>query len=100
MDALDGLGEEVLGAIGMSGTVTPTIAPISGANIPPAFTTTSAVISSRSPLCSTVTPVTLPRSVPIATTLVCGRMLAPRDRAPAASAWARPDGSSQPSVGR
>ena len=36
----------------------------------------------------------------MATTLVCGRIVAPRLRAPAASAWARPLGSSQPSVGR
>ena len=36
----------------------------------------------RSPLCSTVTPVTRPRSVPIATTRVCGRICAPRWRAP------------------
>ena len=83
----------------MIGTVTPTIRPISGANMPPALTTTSAAISVRSPLCSTVTPVTRPRSVPIATTRVCGRICAPRWRAPAASALASPDGSSQPSVG-
>ena len=86
-------------AIGMIGTVTPTIRPISGANMPPALTTMSAAISVRSPFRSTVTPVTRPRSVPIATTLVCGRICAPRWRAPAASALARPDGSSQPSVG-
>ena len=86
-------------AIGMIGTVTPTSAPISGANMPPAFTTTSARISSRSPACSTVTPLTRPRSVPMATTRVRGRMAAPRARAPAARAWASPDGSSQPSVG-
>ncbi len=83
----------------MIGTVTPASRPISGANIPPALTTTSARISLRSPLCSTVTPVTRPRSTPMPTTRVWGRIVAPRDRAPAASAWARPDGSSQPSVG-
>src|SRR5712692_1608282 len=49
-------------AIGMIGTLTPTIRPISGANMPPALTTTSAPISDRSPLCSTVTPVTGARS--------------------------------------
>ncbi len=42
---------------------------------------------------------TRPRSVPIATTRVCGRIVGARARAPAASAWASPDGSSQPSVG-
>ena len=83
----------------MIGTVTPTIRPISGANMPPALTTMSARISRRSPLCSTVTPVTRPRSVPIATTRVCGRICAPRARAPAASALARP-GRVEPAVGR
>ena len=53
----------------------------------------------RSPRCSTVTPVTRPRSVPMPTTRWCGRIEAPRCRAPAASACASPDGSSQPSVG-
>src|SRR5215218_8458062 len=42
---------------------------------------------------------TRPRSTVIPTTRVCWRICAPRDRAPAASACARPDGSSQPSVG-
>ena len=86
-------------AIGMIGTVTPASRPISGANIPPALTTTSARISVRSPACSTVTPVTRPRSVPMATTRVLVRIRAPFWRAPAASALASPDGSSQPSVG-
>ena len=86
-------------AIGMIGTVIPAIAPISAANIPPASTTTSARISDRSPRCSTVTPVTRPRSTPTSTTRVCCRIVAPRCRAPAASACASPDGSSQPSVG-
>ena len=36
-------------AIGMIGTVTPAIRPISGANMPPALTTISAAMSDRSP---------------------------------------------------
>src|SRR5205823_2159045 len=48
---------------------------------------------------STSTPVTLPRSAWMPTTRVCWRIVAPRARAPAASAWASPEGSSQPSVG-
>ena len=52
------------------------------------------------PRCSTVTPVTRPRVRRRSpTTRVWVRIVAPRWRAPAASAWASPDGSSQPSVG-
>ena len=87
-------------AIGMIGTLTPASRPIWPEYMPPAFTTTSAAIVLRSPLCSTSTPVTRPRSVWIAVTRVWVRICAPRFRAPAARAWARPDGSSQPSVGR
>ena len=84
----------------MIGIVTPTIRPISGANMPPALTTTSAAMDSREPSrSSTSTPVTRPRSTPMPVTRVCVRIVTPRLRAPAASAWASPDGSSQPSVG-
>ena len=54
-------------AIGTTGTRTPASAPISPANIPPAFTTISAEIS---PL-SVTTPVTRPRSSEISVTRVC-----------------------------
>ena len=43
--------------------------------------------------------VTRPRATLMPTTRVCWRIVAPRERAPAASACASPDGSSQPSVG-
>ena len=87
-------------AIGMIGIVTPASRPISGANIPPALTTTSAAIVSREPSrSSSVTPVARPRSTPTPTTRVCVRTVTPFWRAPAASAIASPDGSSQPSVG-
>ncbi len=86
-------------AIGMIGRVMPARRPISGAYIPPALTTTSASIVDRSPPCSTSTPVTRPSRTPIPTTRWWLRILAPRARAPAASAKARFDGSSQPSVG-
>ncbi len=87
-------------AIGMIGTVIPASRPISGANIPPALTTTSAAIVWRDPSrSSTSTPVTRPRSTPIPTTRVWVRIVTPFWRAPAAMAMASPDGSSQPSVG-
>ncbi len=54
-------------AIGTIGTLTPASAPISFANIPPAFTTTSASIG---PL-SVTTPVTRPCSTGIPVTRVC-----------------------------
>ena len=83
-------------AIGTSGIVTPTIRPISGAYIPPAFTTTSvrmvpAVVS---------TSRTRPSRTPMPRTRVPVRIWAPRRRAPSASAMARPLGSRCPSVGR
>ena len=83
----------------MIGTATPTIRPISGAKMPPALITTSVAIDSRTPPCSIVTPVIAPASCSIEITRVCWRIVAPRARAPAARAWARPDGSSHPSVG-
>ena len=84
------------GAIGTRGIVTPAIRPISGAYIPPAFTTTSvrivpAVVS---------TSWTRPSRTPMRRTRVPVRIVAPRFRAPSASAIARPLGSRWPSVGR
>ena len=69
-------------AIGMIGTVTPASRPISPANIPPAFTTTSVSIE---PL-SVSTPTTRPRSSPIPVTRVFVLISAPRRLAPSASA--------------
>ena len=69
-------------AIGITGTFTPASRPISPANMPPALTTTSA---STEPL-SVSTPVTRPRSTPIAVTRVCVAISAPPRRAPSASA--------------
>ena len=91
-----GLATRYWCAIGTSGIVTPAIRPISGAYIPPAFTTTSArtlpavVSTSRTRPSRTVMPRT---RVPV-------RMLTPRRRAPSASAMASPLGSRCPSVGR
>ena len=78
----------------MIGTVTPTIRPISGANMPPALTTMSARDLARARRrCSTVTPVTRPRSVPIATTRVCGRICrAALARARRRARWRGPTG--------
>ena len=83
-------------AMGTRGIVTPTIRPISGAYIPPAFTTTSvrmvpAVVS---------TSRTRPSRTAMPRTRVPVRIAAPRCRAPSASAIARPLGSRWPSVGR
>ena len=69
-------------AIGTIGTVTPAMAPISAANMPPALTTTSVAIE---PL-SVSTPVTRPRSTPIPVTRVLVWSSAPWRRAPSASA--------------
>ena len=84
----------------MIGTVTPASRPISGANMPPALTTTSVAIVSRSPRPLDLDAASRARAPSsIATTRVWVRIWTPRFRAPAASAWASPDGSSQPSVG-
>ncbi len=86
-------------AIGTTGTLTPTIRPISWANMPPAFTTTSQVMRPR----SVSTWVTRRRpcrsSTPMPVTRVMVAISAPRLRAPAASAIVRSVGLSQPSVG-
>ena len=87
-------------AIGTIGTSTPASRPISGANMPPAFTTTSAAIDRSWPSLTTRTPRTRPARTSIPTTRLWVSIRTPRLRAPAAIAWARPDGSSQPSVGR
>ena len=83
----------------MIGRVIPAIRPISGAYMPAALTTTSAAMSYCSPACCTSTPITRPLRTPMPLTRWCGRTLTPRLRAPAASANARFEGSSQPSVG-
>ena len=86
-------------AIGTTGTLTPTIRPISWANMPPAFTTTSQAMRPR----SVSTWVTRRRpwrsSTPMPVTRVMVAISAPRLRAPAASAIVRSVGLSQPSVG-
>ncbi len=69
-------------AIGITGTSTPASAPISRANMPPALITISVSIE---PL-SVSTPITRPRSTPIAVTRVFVLISAPRRRAPSASA--------------
>ena len=84
----------------MIGIVTPASRPISGANMPPALTTISVAIVWGEPSRSlSSTPVTRPRSTLIPTTRVWVLIATPFWRAPAASAIASPDGSSQPSVG-
>ena len=82
-------------AIGTMGIVTPAIRPTSGAAMPAAFTTVSVPIVPR----SVSTPVTRPSATAIPVTRVYDRIVAPRFRAPAASARVKPLGSSQPSVG-
>ena len=83
----------------MIGSVIPAIRPISGAYMPAALTTTSAAMSYCSPACCTSTPITRPSRTPMPLTRWCCRTCTPRLRAPAASANARFEGSSQPSVG-
>ena len=88
-------------AIGMIGTLTPASRPISGANIPPAFDDD---LGRDRPLLAVLrrrgrrAPGRRATSIPI--TRVWVSIRTPRRRAPAASAWASPDGSSQPSVGQ
>ena len=83
-------------AIGMSGTVTPTMRPISGANIPPALITSSV---SMSPL-SVITRRTRPSRTSMPVTRVSSQISAPRRRAPSMSANVSWLGSMYPSVGR
>ena len=78
----DGFSTRYSWAIGTTGTVTPASAPISPANMPPAFTTISVSITPR----SVSTAVTRPRSVRIAVTRVVVLTSAPRRRAPSARA--------------
>ena len=83
-------------AMGTMGMVTPTIRPMSGAQIPAAFTTTSHV---NVPW-SVTTSETLPALAPTAWTLTPVRTLTPSRRAPSARAYVSPPGSIWPSVGR
>ena len=69
-------------ANGMSGTLTPAISPISGANMPPALTTRSVVMSPA----SVMTPRTRPSLMSIPVTRVASQISAPRRRAPSMSA--------------
>ena len=83
-------------AIGMTGTVRPTMRPISCDQIPPALTTTSHGTVPWS-VCTAVI-LRPPTSMPSTFTPV--RIVTPRFRAPAASAPASDAGSMRPSVGR
>jgi hypothetical protein len=75
--------------MGTMGTVTPAMRPISPANMPPAFTTTSQAIGPA----DVCTPRTRPRSTSIPVTRVPVMTSTPRDRAPAARASVSSDGS-------
>ena len=83
-------------AIGITGTLRPTMRPISCDQIPPALTTTS----HRTVPSSVSTPATRRRSTAMPRTLTPVRIATPRFRAPAASAVASDAGSIRPSVGR
>jgi hypothetical protein len=83
-------------AIGTTGTVSPTIAPISCAQMPPASTTTS----QRTVPSSVSTPATRRPSALTPRTFTPVRVLTPRFRAPAARDVASEDGSIRPSVGK
>ena len=82
-------------SIGTTGISTPASRPSSCAQIPPAFTTTSASIAPW----SVTTPVTRPSRTVISSTRTPVRTLAPADFAPAANESVSPVGSMCPSVG-
>ena len=82
-------------SIGTTGISTPASRPSSCAQIPAAFTTTSASIEPW----SVTTPVTRPSRTGISTTRTPVRIRAPPRLAPSANAIVRPVGSRCPSVG-
>ena len=73
---------------GITGTSSPTIAPVRRAKLPVALTTCSQVMSPRS-VCTHHSP---PEVREIAVTVVLRWISAPRLRAPIASAWVRSAG--------
>ena len=78
----DGLVIRYSWAKGMRGTVTPAMRPISGANMPPALTTSSVSISPW----SVFTVRTRPLTTSMLVTRVSSQISAPRRRAPSTSA--------------